>query len=93
MVADGGNPTAAAAMGAEKRRVERWLFCATAATTAAGSFVMTAMDQIFLDHYAGDFAAHGRLMAWIGSTSSALSFLFKPLLGVLPPKTHINMLA
>ena len=68
---------------AEKKRAENWLFAATFANTFAGSFAMQAIDQIFLEHFAGDFAAHGRMMSWIGSGSSALSFLCKPMLGSL----------
>ena len=76
-----GAPAPVAVTAVEKRRAENWLFWATVANSLAGGFVMTAMDQILLDHHAGDFAAHGKMMAWISSTSSVLSFVFRPLLG------------
>lgn len=68
---------------AEKKRCENWLFAATVVSTLAGSFAMQAIDQVFLAHFAGDFAAHGRLQAWLSSSSSILNFLFQPLMGSL----------
>ena len=67
----------------EKRKAEASLFYATTAWQIAGSLVMSAMDQIFLDAHRGDFVAHARMMSLIGSASSSLSFIFQPLVGRL----------
>jgi MFS family permease len=90
---EGGPPTGVTAAAAaapatpmaasEKRRAERCLFWSTTACQVAGSIVFSAMDQIFLESHRGDFVAHARMMSLIGSGSSALSFLFQPLIGSL----------
>lgn len=67
----------------EKRKAESCVFCASTAWQIAGTLVMSAMDQIFLDAHRGDFAAHARMMALIGSASSSLSFILQPLVGSL----------
>ena len=78
-----GARPASAVSAARRSRLALWLFVATLMTTAATSFSMQAMDEIWLRHYNGDFAAHGRMMSRISSASSALSFMFKPLMGGL----------
>lgn len=68
---------------AERKRAESWIFVSSFLQTCCTGIMMQAMDQIFLAHFQGDFARHGRTISLVSSLSSCIGFLVTPILGSL----------
>ena len=63
----------------EKVRAANWLFLSQLCQSFCSNISQQSTYQMFLDHFAGDFAAHARLMTTLSSASAVAGFVLKPL--------------
>ena len=57
-----------------KEKTARRLFMLSLIQSFSSSLSMQASNQIWLDHFAGDFAAHARVMTRVSMFSSVFGF-------------------
>jgi hypothetical protein len=65
---------------AEKTHAGNWLFASNLLQTFGMMISMQSTNQIWLDHFAGDFGAHARVMTRLSSVSNVIGFIIKPML-------------
>lgn len=70
----------------EKVTASNWLFACSLLQTFGMQISQQATNQIWLDHFAGDFSAHARMMTRLSSTSSIIGFVVKPWLASMTDK-------
>ena len=63
-----------------KEKTARRLFLLSLIQSFSSSLSMQASNQIWLDHFNGDFAAHARVMTRVSMFSSIFGFFVKPLI-------------
>lgn len=68
---------------AQRDSAASWLLFANACCTFATNISMGTSNQLWLEHFAGDFAAHGAYMTRLSAISSVLGFFVKPLIASL----------
>ena len=70
----------------EKARASSWLFVCSLSQSLCSNISLQAKNQMFLDYFAGDFAAHARVMTTLSSVSAIVGFFLKPLFASMTDK-------
>lgn len=68
---------------AECERASAWILVSSTISTFGMNLTMTPTTEIWIQHFAGDFTAHARMMTNLGLVSSLVGFFLKPILASL----------
>ncbi len=71
---------------AEKAHAANWLFASNLMQTFGMMISMQSTNQIWLEHFNGDFGNHARVMTRLSTISNVVGFIVKPLLASMTDK-------